>query len=208
MKYAVLQRSYSAPVRVSDITDDALVAAAARAVTPGCRPAAAAVGVRAGDEAAARDTLAVSRVVVPAVAARVVAARAAVVFLSDVPRDDCAPGVSIVPRAAVDRSFLTVVEMRCCVGADRSVALRDIVLPSRTAALVAPMHNIKYDAKIRTFFISDKILANLDFLGQVKYARWDYILYYFLYLKAIYDIINHNSFTGHNNADDTIVNKS
>ena len=137
----LLQRSYSAPVRVSEI------------LTP-------VVALRSGAMFLLRLSLllrgvALRDVMLPdVVALRVATALRAVPTLLR--------GDNVVVRADVVR--FGVVEMRDCV--EESVL--DGPVPSRTAASETPMQTNKLATKHRIFFISDRILANLRFLAQAN----------------------------------------
>ena len=148
-KYVFLHCSYSAPVRVDDMAVVFVVPARDMFI---CAPPRVVVAtlVRVllvrGDtdrDVALRDFMfCVVRVLVDAV------------------RD-----VSVVVRALV-RGI--VVDMRDCVVAFAFVAVRDIDVPSRTAAPATPMQSSRFATKIRIFFISGKIIANLHFFTQAN----------------------------------------
>ena len=71
--------------------------------------------------------------------------------------------------AVRDDTRLGWVEMRDCEGADcLSFFWRETLVPSRTAALHVPTQMIVFRINIRSFFISDKSLANLCILVQVN----------------------------------------
>ena len=88
--------------------------------------------------------------------ARAVAARDAVVDVTP-PR-----GVSVAPR---DFAVRADVVTRCGVV---WAVVRDGALPVRTAVCALNAHSAIIAAKIRVFFISDKILAKFGKSGQVK----------------------------------------
>ena len=139
MKYDVLHRSYSEPVRVCVRSTESVVVA--RAITRG-------IGVCAGDTlrgAVARDDF----------VARAVAERETVDLFVVVVR-----GVNVDVRTAARVDFVEFAR-RCWVFAFVPFFAREATPPSRTAA-PAPLIHIRADiAKIRTFFISDEMLANL-----------------------------------------------
>ena len=142
-KYVFLQRSYSAPVRVDDISVDDAVSVA-RAITGVALRAVFGVPLRA--VAALRDMLVVgSRVM------RDVVIRAFVAVI--------ARGTNVVVRGVVLR--FTVVVVRDWDGCDFiSDLLRETAVPSRTAPLATPMQTSRFAMKIRILFISEQILAN------------------------------------------------
>lgn len=166
MKYALLHCSYSAPVRVVDISDTvASVAAretdAARVVR--CAPA--------PDDNAARDTVVVRGVAVVVVTARgdttpVVAARDATGALRmtvDAVRPDAFERGVVAARDVADRLRLVVPVRPTTVFDDwvRDVFVPVAVVPerfvafsSRTAALARPAQTAHINAKDRIFFIS------------------------------------------------------
>ena len=135
-----LQRSYSAPVRVFDMSGTLV----ARATI--------------GDAAWGR---AVVRAVVVA-AGRVVGVRVA--LRPDV--DAKFRGVNAVVRGVVLRA--TVVDLRCWDAVVFVTALPDVretAVPSRTAALATPMQSARFATKIRIFFISDVNVSKFTFFS-------------------------------------------
>lgn len=147
MKYAVLQRSYSAPVRVSDI-----VTAAARETT----------------DDAARDWVAVS------VRAAVLRGDFVGVVAARETTDDAARAVVDVVRAfGVARDVTVVPRLIIGVAARIGVvvvvdAARGVVFESREAASATTVPNNKIAVKIRTFLILSMMLAKFRIFGQVK----------------------------------------
>lgn len=86
--------------------------------------------------------------------ARVAAARDTLVFVVAV------RGVNVDVRTAARDDFVEFVN-RCCEVLVVPFFARDATPPSRTAAPAPPIHTRADAIKIRTFFISDKMLANL-----------------------------------------------
>ena len=143
VKYAVLQRSYSAPVRVCGMVVSVSVVRAM---------------VERGTDVwfAVRVSVFVAvRAVVPRFDFVVFVVRAVVPRFDDVLR-----GTSAVVRA-VFLSDLDVVEMRCWVGWVVSPLARMAAFPSRTAASDVPIPITADSTKTRIFFISDLMVANL-----------------------------------------------
>ena len=160
VKYAVLQFSYSAPVRVWAAAPVAADCAAREIIGVALRAA----DVFARVVTAARDWVAARGDVAAPV--RVVTVRGDAVRAVSV--RDVVAGVNTAVRAADDaRSDLMVVDTRCWVTVPDFV--RIVALPSRTAAPAPPRQVIQKAQKIRIFFISDKILAKLRISGQAKY---------------------------------------
>ena len=127
-KYVFLQRSYSAPVRVLDISIAGVVVVVLRAT-------------------ALRSVLRAGLV-------RFVAVDLAVLFTTVVlvpERDELVAAESreesIVVRGLAERT--AVVAVRLCV-----LLLREMAVPSRTAASEKPMQNSRFANKNRSFFIS------------------------------------------------------
>jgi len=137
----LLQRSYSAPVRVSEI------------LTP-------VVALRSGAMFLPRLSLLLRGVALRDVTLPDVVALRVATALRAVPT--LLRGDNVVVRADVVR--FGVVEMRDCV----EESALDGPVPSRTAASETPMQTNKLATKNRIFFISDRILANLRFLAQAN----------------------------------------
>lgn len=156
VKYAFLHCSYSAPVRVSVITDD-VWSIVARATVVALR----AIGV---DDCAVRVVVAARETVAllldrGAITELDLALRAefagvplrlATVFVAPEFR---AATFCVLLRADDARSVVGfVVLMRICVGAAFCLL---VAFPSRTPAAAVPMHSIVKQTKERIFFISD-----------------------------------------------------
>ena len=138
-KYVFLQRSYSAPVRVSDM----LVAVLSDA---------------------ARDTTFVRFVFVRDVAARAAAGSR---FCADVRGVVPLRGTNVVLRGDVLR--FTVVAVRLWTwGGFFSFLVRETAVPSRTAPPAMPTQVNMFAAKNRIFFISDASVAKICFLSQAN----------------------------------------
>ena len=115
-----------------------------------------------------RATFAKARGVCAVVALRVMVLFDCVRFITLPPRTDAdvvvARGIIVVVRAVLVRGC--TVETRLCVFF--SDLLREMAVPSRTAALAKPMQTSIFATKIRILFISDEIIANLRFLAQAN----------------------------------------
>jgi hypothetical protein len=135
-KYVVLHFSYSAPVRVSDIVFLFAFSVAARDTTDFCTTF---VALRDDTERALFD------------------------------RGCCAVAferfVVFVALRGVKTDVFEVLRFGVVATRDCDTSLpdfeRDTLVPSRTAASAIPAQINKFSAKIRIFFISDEILANL-----------------------------------------------
>ena len=136
-KYVFLHCSYSAPVRVSDTALARFVAAREIILDDDARTGVFVVAVLA---------------LVGGVAARALRSDTTLVLVAV--REDNARCV----RATDVRRGVVAVRTWGCFAL---FVLREIVVPSRTAALGVPMQQIKPIMKTRNFFISGKIIANL-----------------------------------------------
>ena len=148
-KYVFLHCSYSAPVRVDDIAVVFVVPARDMFIC-----------------AIPRDVVVffVRVLVARGDTDCVVALRDLVLCVARVPVN-AVRGVNTAVRALVRGTF---VDTRDCVVDFAFVAVRDIDVPSRTAASATPMQSSRFATKIRIFFISDKIIANLHFFTQAN----------------------------------------
>ena len=171
MKYALLHRSYSAPVRVDVITSDTVSIVAARETVFVGAAARAELLVVMGRFVAARDGV-VARVIVCAERAvtRDVFALARVgddMLLFDCAVRETTGVVAVRPDTDV---FVRPVTARLDATRDvfcNALSVRLVAFSSRTAALATPMQTINTAMICKIFFIPDSILAKLQNSGQV-----------------------------------------